>query len=89
MRSLVWLALAPVVHREKILSEIDARQLAEAWIGPEPVLAALKEVLSPKKAEMLAHFLSSSAPDRDNATFGYLFEAGLQAPKTGAEAQAA
>lgn len=78
LRSLVWLALAPVEARRQVLSELDARQLAEAWTGPEPVLIALKEALPAKKLEMLEHFLKDTSPGRSNDTFAYLVESGLR-----------
>jgi len=78
LRSLVWLALAPAEGRREILAGLDARQLAEAWTGPEPVLSALKEALPAKKLEMLEHFLKDASPGRSNDTFAYLVESGLR-----------
>lgn len=85
LRSLVWLALSPVDYRTKILGELDARQLAEAWTGPEPVLAKLTEVLPEKKREMLKHFLATTSPSRESDAFAYLFQSGLQSPKEPSE----
>lgn len=77
LRSLVWLARAPVDYQQKIFSDLDARQLAEAWVGPEAVLNKLKEALPAKKVEMLQHFLDSTTPDRAGDVFAYLVESGL------------
>jgi hypothetical protein len=78
LRSLVWLALSPVEARRNVMAELDARQLADAWTGPEAVLAALKEALPPKKLEMLEHFLKEASPGRSNDAFAYLVESGLR-----------
>ncbi len=78
LRSLVWLALAPVDARRNALGELDARQLAEAWTGPEAVLNSLKEALPAKKLEMLEHFLKDTSPGRGNDTFAYLCDSGLR-----------
>lgn len=78
LRTLVWLALVSIDARRKVLADLDARQLAEAWTGPEAVLAKLKEALPSKKLEMLEHFLKSSTPGRDSDSFAYLVEAGLR-----------
>lgn len=78
LRSLVWLALAPIEARRTVLAELDSRQIAEAWTGPEAVLNALKEALAPKKLEMLEHFLKDTSPGRSNDTFAYLCDSGLR-----------
>lgn len=75
--SLVWLGLCPPDKIESILSDLDARQLASAWVGPEEVLAKLKASLAPKKQEMLEHFLKDGAANRQSDTFKYLAEAGI------------
>lgn len=79
LKSLVWLALVPVEQRRKILDEMDARQLAEAWSAPKPVLEEMKKALSPKKLEMLEHFLKTNEPGRDNDVYAYLVDAGMRA----------
>jgi hypothetical protein len=79
LKSLVWLAVAPQEQRRKILDQMDARQLAEAWAGPKPVLDRLKESLSAKKQEMLEHFLRDGQANRDSDVYAYLVEAGLEA----------
>ena len=92
LRSLVWLALAPDDYRQNVLAELDARQLAEAWSGPEAVLGKLRSSLPQRKVETLDHMLKSVSPDRGGSVFSYLCEAGLRAPAEigkGAERKAA
>lgn len=78
LRSLVWLAHCAEESRKSVLAELDARQLAEAWTGPEAALAVLKQALPPKKAEMLEHFLKETTPGRTTDAFAYLVESGLR-----------
>ena len=82
LKTLAWLAMAPLEYRQSILSEVDARQLAEAWVGPAVVLEKLKEALPPKKLEMLEHFMKEVVPYRDSDAFGFLVDAGLKAPQS-------
>lgn len=77
LKTLVWLALTPTEYRQKVLADLDARQLAEAWSGPAPVLEKLKEAMAQKKIETLEHFLDSTPADRSSDTFAYLVESGL------------
>lgn len=89
LRSLVWLAMAPLEDRRRALADLDAQQLAEAWTGPESVLAQLEEALPAKKREMLAHFRQSISPDRSSDAFAYLVDSGLSLTKGSEERQEA
>lgn len=80
LRSLVWLAMAPDDYRQSILADLDARQLAEAWSGPEAALNKLRSALPARKAETLDHLVKTTPADRNSPTFAYLFDAGLRAP---------
>ena len=82
LKTLVWLALCPQDVREAALGDIDARDLAEAWVGPEPVLEKLKEAIPAKKYEMVQHFLKDSTPDRNSPVFEHLVALGAQELKT-------
>lgn len=82
LRSLVWLGLAPAEYRRTVLAELDARQIAEAWSAPEPVLNSLKEVLPAKKLEMVEHFIATTPADRGSEVYGYLVDAGQRAPES-------
>lgn len=77
--SLIWLGLCPSEKIASVLGDLDARQLATAWVGPEEVLAKLKSTLAPKKQEMLEHFLKDGNPNRQSEIFKYLAEAGINA----------
>lgn len=72
--TLIWLALAQDSERKKVLNDLDARQLAEAWVGPLEVLAILESDLAPKKLEMVKYFSTSSEPSRDSDSFKYLHQ---------------
>jgi hypothetical protein len=79
LKTLVWLAVAPIESRRKVLDQLDARQLAEAWSAPKEVLEELKKGLSAKKIEMLEHFLKTNEASRNSEVFAYLVDAGLEA----------
>lgn len=79
LASLVWLGLCEEPAIQTILGDLDARQLASAWVGPEAVLEKLKNTLAPKKREMLEHFLKESAPSRASEAFTYMVQAGIDA----------
>ena len=79
LKTLVWLALAPLAARERILGEVDARDLAEAWVGPEPALEKIKEGVSPKKFEMIKSYLKETQPDRNSAVYETLAAQGAEA----------
>ena len=51
------------------MSELDARQLAEAWTAPEEVLALLRESVPDKKFEMVEHFQKEIEADRCSEAF--------------------
>ncbi|MEO6459392.1 MAG: hypothetical protein ABIO95_02985 [Bdellovibrionota bacterium] len=77
IRSLVWLALKPLDHRQKILSEHSAEALAAAWWGSEEVLARLNEALPEKKRQMLEGYLKVVEINKKTSAFGRLVDAGL------------
>lgn len=76
-QSLLWLALCEEAYVRDVLSDMDARGLAMAWIGPPAVLDLLKAKLPAKKREMLEHFLQTEAPSRASESFNALVGAGL------------
>lgn len=76
-RSLLWLALCEEAYVRDVLSDMDARGLAMAWVGPQPVLDLLKSKLPAKKREMLEHFLQNETPSRASESFDALVGAGL------------
>lgn len=84
LKTLAWLALSSLDYRTKVLGDLDARQLAEAWVGPSEVLEKLREAVPAKKLEMMEHFRKETRADRNGAVFKYLFDAGLRAPKPAA-----
>lgn len=79
LKTLAWLAMAPLDYRQSVLSEVDARDLAEAWTGPEAVLAKLQEAVPAKKFEMVQFFMKEEKPDRDGVIFAHLVSMGAQA----------
>lgn len=78
LQTLSWLALCPISYRKKVLDEFNARELADAWVGPDEVLAGLIEALPTKKVGMLKSYLSESQPSRDTEMFEILVASGLR-----------
>ncbi len=78
LHTLAWLALCPIAYRKKALDEFNARELADAWVGPDEVLAGLIEALPNKKVGMLNSYLNESQPSRDTEMFDILVAAGLR-----------
>ena len=76
-RTLVWLALREPAYRQQVLSEFDAREIAEAWTGPEEVLAILEADLPEPKRDMLHAYRKSVSANRSCEAFILLSEAGL------------
>ncbi len=89
LKTLVWLALCPKEVREATLGEVDARDLAEAWVGPEQALAKLKEAIPPKKFDMLQSYLKETTPDRNSPVFEHLVAVGAQELKTPSDSKGA
>jgi|GEM_PF-2231665 len=81
LKSLVWLALRPLDHRQKILVEHSAEALAAAWVGAPEVLARLREALPERKREMLDGYLKVIEVNRKTSVYSKLVEMGLD-PRT-------
>lgn len=69
--SLSWLLKIPKEPLIQCLNQCSAKELASAWIGPEPVLETLKGHLPAKKYSLLKSFLDHKTviPSRESATF--------------------
>lgn len=75
--SAIWLADRDETYIAKIFAQLDARQIASCWIGPEEVLAIFQRALPTKKWEMIESYLASDRPSRASETYGYLVQAAL------------
>ncbi len=64
--SLVWMALLPIEQRKNLLEEFAAHLLAEAWIGPQPVLDTIKKAISEKKLALLNGYIKTIVPSRNS-----------------------
>lgn len=67
--SLAWLLRLPPEDQDEILKSMSARQLAEAWTGPQDVLDALAKRLNPSKVSLLESTLEKVTPSRDSDAF--------------------
>ena len=67
--SLIWLDKLNEDEIEKVLRPFNARDLASAWIGPQPTLDRLMSVLPPRKKELLQSYVSKDEGSRESAAF--------------------
>lgn len=67
--SLVWVAKLAAPAREELLSDFSAADLARCWIGPEPVLSTVLEVLPEKKRKLLLGYRQTTPVDRKAEVF--------------------
>jgi len=65
--SLGWLLRVPQETAAQILGEYSARDLASAWVAPEPVLRALGALLPDKKRQLLESYRTRLTPTRHGA----------------------
>lgn len=80
--TLVWLASCPIEVRKTVLADYNARDLAEAWIGPDEVLSAIGEALPSKKLNMLQSYMKETKPSRRSDVYLALVQAGLEGLST-------
>ncbi|MCX6125222.1 MAG: hypothetical protein NTV34_10835 [Proteobacteria bacterium] len=79
--SLVWsLHLADDVL-SRIVTDMPARELANAMIGPEAVLAKIAALLPQKRRELVGNYLKKAQPQRENAAFLRLHQSIVDALK--------
>lgn len=76
VKSLVWLAHKDAAFVKECLSKWDAKALAEAWIGPEPVLAQLEKQMPEKKLTLMKDYLTKVKPSRRSPVFLSLAQEG-------------
>lgn len=83
VKTLVWLALKDEDFIRETLASLNARALAQAWIGPQEVLQKLESCLPEKKSALLKEYLEKSPPSRKSSTFQQLTRLGaMGAPST-------
>lgn len=75
--TLVWLAQLEAQKREKILSKLDAQQVAQAWIGPQVVLDLIQSSIPEKKWELVESYIKKFTPSRRSQAFNYLLKESL------------
>lgn len=76
--TLVWLAACPIEVRKTVLADYNARDLAEAWVGPDEVLASIGEALPSKKLNMLQSYMKETKPSRRSEIYLALVHAGVE-----------
>lgn len=76
--SLVWLAQKEPTAISQVLNQFDARSLAEAWVGPEEVLAKLEQSLPEKKLKLLQTYKTQTASSRSSPVYMALVQQGLK-----------
>ena len=67
--SLAWLLELTPTEVEEKFKTFSAMELASAWVGPEKVLAELRNRMPRKKVEMLEGYLRTVTPSRNSDTF--------------------
>jgi len=77
IRSLGWLIRLQDEKVIKILDNFSAKELANAWIGPESVLTHLEDKLSEGKRDNLKSYCENTTQSRDSVTFNKLFQMSL------------
>lgn len=85
IRSLAWILEMHQDEQEKLLKQLSAQNLAEAWVGPQDVLDKLESVLPEKKLKMLKSYQKRVSSSRYSESFSYLFEASLDYLKNRSE----
>lgn len=78
IRSLVWLAHRDEPTITKVLARYDARSLASAWVGAEPVLKKLEACLPEKKLKLLQMYRERQTPTRASSVYEALVQEGLK-----------
>lgn len=77
IRTLVWLALADDETVTKTFQGLDARAIAQAWVGPKPVLERLEKCIPASKLELVRDYATKVKPSRRSTVFNLLVQAGL------------
>lgn len=75
--SWAWVALLPREERASTLNAMSAQAIAECWVGPEPVLQAILEVMPEKKRTLFEEYRAKVQPKRNSATLRALSEAAI------------
>lgn len=75
--SLVWTALLPDDECVKLLNSVSAQSLVDCWVGPEPVLRRLQDLMPEKRRALFGEYLAKARPRRASPFLKTLTDAAL------------
>lgn len=75
-KTFIWLAEREADYLNKIFADLDARQIASVWSGPEEVLRIFAQAIPEKKMELVQSYSQDGRTSKlDNPVHDYLVEA--------------
>jgi hypothetical protein len=79
--SLVWSMHLSDDVLSRIVTDMPARELANAMVGPEAILAKITALLPPKRRELVENYLKKTTPQRESTAFLKLHQSIVDALK--------
>jgi hypothetical protein len=75
VQSLAWVCLLEKPERDRILQKMSAQQIAQAWVGPEVLLAIMAQSVGEKRLRLVESYKHQAS--RDSLSMRYLVEQAL------------